>query len=97
MRTMPPCVCDGCSFLTQHFGCQPSRRWCTATPLVLQVCPWSPITVEYNTIVSVKNFFDLMWKTKFVRQSIVDEYFEGCDADPGSVAVLRYDFEPAFS
>jgi trehalose/maltose hydrolase-like predicted phosphorylase/beta-phosphoglucomutase-like phosphatase (HAD superfamily) len=56
----------------------------------IMVCPWSPITVEYNTIVSVKNFFDLMWKTKFVRQSIVDEYFEGCDADPGSVAVLRY-------
>jgi len=56
----------------------------------IMVCPWSPITVAYNTLVAMRDLFDLMWRVKFVCQSLVGAWFEGGEPHPRSVGVLRH-------
>eukprot|EP01012_Entosiphon_sulcatum_P023529 TRINITY_DN2859_c0_g1_i3.p1 TRINITY_DN2859_c0_g1~~TRINITY_DN2859_c0_g1_i3.p1 ORF type:complete len:1522 (+),score=289.37 TRINITY_DN2859_c0_g1_i3:34-4566(+) len=39
-------------------------------------CPFSPITVEHNTIRTLKHFYQLMRRTKYVRQGLVTGYVQ---------------------
>jgi len=40
----------------------------------LILCPWSSVGVKYHKMSTMKEFYDLMSKTKFVRQAIVNAF-----------------------
>jgi hypothetical protein len=52
----------------------------TGMPIVvggnrLMICPWSTVSVKYNKVTTMRNFYELMARTKFVRKNIVQSYF----------------------
>ena len=48
----------------------------------LILCPWSSVGVKYHKMSTMREFYDLMNKTKFVRQSIVSTYISEKDFSP---------------